>query len=223
MRFRRAAALLAATLAACSPRAPAPAPPPPVPLAPEPEPLPYTDVWTRAAGVTLLRDSASVALPYASMRLQVLRVDTADLLLVRCIVCPLPVDGRVRRGDVLYRPGDLAAAAADSLPRFVLALRDAAKRRDLTALRAVMSPAFVHAADGPDGVLEALGYWQSMAYRPVDALPPLLDRGVARVPGTDVWAAPPAFATQTGYAGLRAGFRRVGGRWQWIFLHHGGI
>jgi hypothetical protein len=221
MTFRRFATLLPlVVIAACSSPAPAPAPSP-APAAPEP--FAYADVWTRNAGVTLRRDSGSVALPYVSMRLQVLRADTAGLLVVRCIVCPMPVDGTVRREDVIYRPADLSLAAGDSLAEFVLALREAAKRRDVAALRAVMSPGFVHVPAGPDGILEALGYWQSMAYRPIEQLPALLDRGVARVPGTEVWAAPPAFGAQVGYQGPRAGFRRVGGRWQWIFLSRGGM
>ncbi|MDB4947546.1 MAG: hypothetical protein JWM27_195 [Gemmatimonadetes bacterium] len=220
--FRQCAAALASLALGCGPRAPVPPPAAPAPVAaPAPEPFPYADVWTRAPGVVLVRDSGSGVLPYASMRLQVLRADTADLLRVRCITCPVPMDGRVRRGDLVYRPADLATASADSLSAFILAFREAVKRRDLAALRAVMSPTFVHAADGPDGVLEAVSRWQEEAYRPLDALPALLDRGVAQVPGTDLWAAPPPFVTRSGYQQLRAGFRRVNGRWTWMFLVRG--
>ena len=210
--------LASALLTGCGGRVAPPVAPAP---APAEAPFPYADVWTRHGGVVLQRDSAGVTLPYASMRLQVLRVDSADLLLVRCIVCPVPVDGRVRRGEVLYEPRSPSAAATDSLAEFVLAIREAARRHDVPALRAVMAPGFVHATDGPDGVLSAVHAWEDMAFRTLDRVPGLLDRGVAPVPEAELWAAPPAFVTQTGYQQLRAGFRRVGGRWQWVFLVQG--
>jgi hypothetical protein len=210
------AALAALALTACGPRA---VPHPPVPQAPpHPPRFAYADVWTRVGGVRLERDSSAFTIPYAAMRLQVLSPDTVGGILVRCIVCAVPVDGRVHAQDVIYQPRTLADAARDSLAAFVLAVREAARRRDVPALRTVMAPAFVYAPNGPDGVLVAVGSWQDDRYATLDRVPALLDRGVAQVPGTDVWAAPPAHATRPGYQQLRAGFRRVAGRWQWIFL-----
>jgi hypothetical protein len=209
------------TLASCGPRTPPAPAPAPVPVA---APVfAHADVWTRTAGVALQRDSGeAVVVPHGSMRLQVLRADTGGMLRVRCLVCVVPVDGRVRMADVVYEPRSPAEAATDSLAVFVLAIREAARRHDVPGLRAVMSPSFVHAADGPDGILEAVGAWEAYAYRVLDRVPGLLDRGVVPVPGTDLWTAPPASAAATGYPQLRAGFRRRGTRWEWIYLLQGG-
>jgi hypothetical protein len=62
-----------------------------------------------------------------------------------------------------------------------------------------------------------------MAFRTLDRLPPLLDRGTVQVPGTDVWTAPPASAASGAvYQPLHAGFRRINGRWRFIYLLEAG-
>ena len=215
-------ALLLLASVACGGR-PAPVPPPPRPPAAPALPPPPRDVWTRDAGVRLRPDSAGVpaTLPYAAMRLEVIRADSAAFL-VRCATCRTPAVGWVPRDSVVHSPGTPAAAAGGELSEFVLAVRAAAQRRDLSALRAVMSPRFVHDPDGRDGIVEAVGDWQAERFRRLDRLPFLLDRGVATVEGTELWAAPPEFATVPGYQELRAGFRRTPqGRWEWVFYVQG--
>jgi len=209
-------------LAAC----PAPArraPSPPVapvvePPPPPPAPPPPTMVWTREAGQSLRGENSPVPLPYVGMRLEVLRSDTTELL-VRCVHCPGTPMGWIAPESVVHQPRRPLEAAQLELGDFVLAVRDAASRRDVAALRQVMSRDFVHQL-GPaeTGVLIAVGDWEREGYRDLDRLPFILDRGVVPVPGTQVWAAPPEFAARPNYADLRAGFRRGARGWEWIFL-----
>ena len=128
------------------------------------------------------------------------------------------------RESVVYLPQDPAAAARLELADFALAVRDAANRRDVEALRGVMSRDFVHTLGPVElGVLETLAQWAREDYRQLDRLPFLLDRGIAAVPGTLVWAAPPEFAYQAGYGDLRAGFRRGADGWEFVFLVRSGL
>ncbi|HEU0298559.1 MAG TPA: hypothetical protein VFR37_03875, partial [Longimicrobium sp.] len=86
-------------------------------------------------------------------------------------------------------------------------------------LRPVMSRDFVHSLGPLDmGLLETFAAWERERYRTLDRMPVILDRGVASVPGTTVWAAPPEWASIPGYADVRAGFRRGENGWEWIFL-----
>ena len=228
--MRRAAVLLLlSVLTACGApaRRPAPvAPPPPAPQAELPPPPPpivqFQSVWTRDAGAVLRTETGSVALPYVFMRLEVLRADTTDLL-ARCIHCPGVPEGWIGRESVVYHPRTPRDAARLDLGDFVLAVRHAAAQRDVEALRAVMARDFVHTLGPVDqGLLETFAAWEREAYRTLDRMPFVLDRGVATVPGTTVWAAPPDFATQQGYNDLRAGFRRGPQGWEWLFLVRGG-
>lgn len=207
--------LLVLAAAACSPRpapAPAPAPPPP-------PPFPHAQVWTREPGAVLRPDSAGApetALPYAFTRLEVLRPDSAALY-VRCVVCTPHREGWVDKERVLWEARAPALAADGDLAEFLLAVRGAAARRDLAALRPVMDGLFTHSLSGADGVVEAVGRWEQEGFRRLDRLPFLLDRGVA-TRDSSVWAAPPAWTTTPTYADLRAGFRRENDRWKWIFF-----
>jgi hypothetical protein len=216
-----AAALLLAT--ACGAPRPRPvAAPPPPPVAPD---APLTEVWTRGAGVVLAPDSAGapVTVPYAAMRLFVLRADSARLL-VRCEHCPPPAVGWVERARVVERPRTPALAANEAdLAEFAVAVREAARRRDVEALRVVMDPLFVHDLDGRDGIIQAVGDWQAEGFRRLDRVPALVDRGLTPMPHTAVWASPPAYASLDGFQDLRTGFQRVNGRWRWIFLVRGSI
>lgn len=191
---------------------------PPAP-APPPAPPGFTagEAWTREPGLVLRSDSAPTTLPYIFMRLQVLRVDSAGLL-VRCLVCPGSPTGWVDSARVAYAPAPPHEAARLALADFALAVRDAAQRGDMNTLRALMARDFVHSLSGPEGVLEAIGAWQRHRTNDLRRLPFLLDRGIVSVPGTPVWAAPPEYATRPGFADLRAGFRRGPDGWEWLFL-----
>ena len=227
---RPAVLLLLCLLAACGAPAPRPlpapppvAPPPAAVLPPAPPPIaPFQSVWTRDAGSQLRTDAGGVPLPYVFMRLEVLRADTADLL-VRCVHCPGSPEGWIGRDRVVHWARPAGEAARLDLADFVLAVRDAAARQDLEALRAMMSRDFVHSLGPLDmGLLETFAAWEREQYRTLDRMPFILDRGVATVVGTPIWAAPPEYASQQGYGDLRAGFRRGPQGWEWIFLVRGG-
>lgn len=208
-------AALSLALAACAAPRPREAPPPPPP--PAEAPFPYEAVWTRRPGTPLHADSArSDTVPHLFTRLQVLRADSA-LLYVRCAVCPRPAEGWVEKGAVVYEPTSPEAAARGEPAELLLSVRAAAERRDVQALRQVMSRHFTHSLGGADGIVEALASWEREGYRSLGRLPALLDRGVATRDGR-IWAAPPEWAERPDYLGPRAGFRREGGRWEWIFL-----
>ncbi|HEX6751286.1 MAG TPA: hypothetical protein VF092_28605 [Longimicrobium sp.] len=211
-----AAALLAA--AACVPR-PAPAPPPLPPPPPPPAAPPFTaaEVWTAQPGVVLRGDSASTTLPWTFMKLAVVRVDSTELV-VRCMACRGFPIGRVPRDRVVHEPRTPVDAAKGELADFALAVREAARRHDLEALRRVMARDFVYTLDGPEGSLEAMSAFQGRRSGDIDRLPALLDRGVVSTGGGGVWAAPPEFVTQRGYGDLRAGFRRTATGWEFAFL-----
>jgi hypothetical protein len=163
-----------------------------------------------------------VPLPFVFMRLEVLRADTADLL-VRCVHCPGTPEGWVARESVVHAPQPPGTAARLDLAEFVLAVRAAASARDVEALRGVMARDFVHTLGPIDmGLLETFAAWEREQYRTLDRLPFVLDRGVATVAGTPVWAAPPEYAADIRYGDLRAGFRRGPQGWEWIFLVRGG-
>jgi hypothetical protein len=220
--MRRAIAVaLAAALAAggCTPqpRRPAPVPTPAPPPAPAEPPFTATEVWTAQPGVVLRGDSSSTTLPWAFMKLAVVRVDSTELV-VRCMVCRGFPMGRVARERVVHEIRPLADARKLELSDFALAVRDAARRRDLEALRRVMSRDFVYSLDDSEGVLEAVAAWQGRRAGDIERLPALLDRGIVSTGGGGIWAAPPEFVNQRGYADLRAGFRRGRDGWEFIFL-----
>lgn len=207
---------------------PAPVPPPPPPVAPQVQPpapppiVQFQSVWTRDAGSQLRTEAGGVTLPFVFMRLEVLRADTTDLL-VRCVHCPGNPEGWIGRENVVHWVRSPAAAARLDLAEFVLAVREAAAQRDFEALRPVMSRDFVHSLGPLDmGLLETFAAWEREAYRTLDRMPFVLDRGVATVVGTPIWAAPPEYASELAFGDLRAGFRRGPAGWEWIFLVRGG-
>ena len=228
--MRRAAVLtLCLVLAACGgpTRRPRPAVPPPLPpplppvVAPTPVPpqiVALQSVWTRDADTFLRGETSGVRIPYIFMRLEVLRADTTDLL-VRCVHCPGAPEGWVTRQSVVHWVRSPRETRRLDLAEFVLSVRDAAARQDVETLRQAMSREFVHTL-GPleMGLLETFAAWEREQYRTLDRLPFILDRGVATVPGTPVWAAPPEYAASIGYHDVRAGFRRGSDGWEWIFL-----
>jgi hypothetical protein len=221
----RALSICALVLAsACGgPPRPAPAPPPPAPPPPPPAPVfAPAEVWTRDAGAVIQGAGFTATVPLVFTRLEVLRVDSARLL-VRCPRCPGQPIGHIDTARVAHTPTTPELAARMDLADFVLAVRDAARRRDIPALRSAMSRDFIHSLEGGEGVLEAVAAWQLRNHADVDRLPALLDRGVANVLGTAVWAAPPEYAQNLSFLDLRAGFRRGADGWEWIFLVRSGL
>lgn len=219
-RFRRLAAAALCALTACTPPPrPVPVPPPPPPPAPPPGPPPFTatEVWTAQPGLVLRVEGGDVTLPWAFMRLQVLRVDSAELQ-VRCLICRGAPTGTISRASVVHEARPPAEAARLELADFALAVREAARLRDYAALRAMMSRDFIYSLDDAEDVLEALAAWQGRRAGDLERLPGLLDRGIMSAGPGGVWAAPPEYVTQRGYNDLRAGFRRGPTGWQFIFL-----
>lgn len=221
----RTAPLVLLCLAACAPPRAAPPAPAPLPAAapapPEPAPPaiePGASVWNRDPGAALRGEAGDATLPYLFLRLAVLETDSARLR-VRCVHCPGRPEGWISRGAVVHLPLPPREAARLELADFALAVREAALARDVEALRPVMSREFTHQL-GPRelGTMETFAAWEAEGYRTLDHLPFLLDRGIATVIGTPVWAAPPAFTTTLAYADLRAGFRRGPDGWEWLFL-----
>jgi len=212
--------LITSVLAACgSPPAPASPPATPESLAPPPAPT----VWTAREGVTLTTESGDVRLPHAFLRLDVLAADSQGLR-VRCASCAEPREGVVSRDAVIYQPARPSEAARGSVAEFALAVRAAAAQRDIEALREVMSQEFSFTFGGAEGRLEALAAWEREGYRSLDRLPAILDRGVvnrwAAQPAQydELWVAPPEYLASPEYLDLRAGFRKVGGEWRWVFF-----
>jgi hypothetical protein len=173
-------------------------------------------VCTREAGLALVGERPG-SVPYLATRLEVLEV-RPDSFRVRCAVCTGAPAGWVARGAVAWEARPPAEARQGDLAEFVVALRGAAVRQEWESLRSVMARSFVHSISGPDGTLEAIGAWRSHRSADLARLPGLLDRGATLVPGTQVWAAPPEFASVRGYADLRAGFMRGSEGWEWVFL-----
>lgn len=209
--------------AGCSLLRPAPEPipmePDSVATLPEIE-FPHPTVWTAFPDVAVRGDSVVTVVPRTSTVLEVLRADSAGIL-VRCVGCPREPMGRVLHREVLHTPVEPVVAAYGTLGEFALAVRHAAARGDTAALRHVMAPDFTFSFIGQQGVAQALAGWASDDLSTLSRVPELLDHGVVLGRG-GIWAAPPEFLETLGYHGLRLGFRRtVNGVWEWLFLLRG--
>lgn len=206
-------------VAACAPH---PRALPSASLPPAAPPFPHATVWTRSAQMPLRGDSAAAGgtVPYLFTRLQVTGNDSASLR-VRCDLCVPMIEGWVSRAAVVYEVLLPEAAAGGELAEFLLAVRDAAARRDVPALRQAMSREFTSSLIMDGGALEAGARWDRGGYGDLDRLPALLDRGV-HTRGGQLWAAPPEYYLRGGYRDLRGGFRREGERWVWVFFVRGG-
>lgn len=208
---------IAAALAGASCASPSPSPPD---VAPQPRiaPFPYATVWTAAPETTVRADDRRIAIEHAFTRLDVEGWD-GQRLSVRCRVCDPEVSGTIRADAVVYGGGAPYNAADGELSEFLVALRSAAAEGELRGLRMVMSPEFTHSLDvyAGEGVEAALQVWRRAGHRYLEYLPTLLDQGVIRR-GGELWVSPPAFVTDPAYTGPRAGFRREGERWVWLFL-----
>jgi hypothetical protein len=178
--------------------------------------------WTARAAVqirTAAGQPTTVAHPFT--RFDVLDVDsTGSILLLRCARCAEPTEGWIRKEDLITEPLPLERAVEGSLAEFALALRQSAISRDLPALREVMYRDFTFSFGGGGGPADAFSRWRHEGYRSLEALPALLDHGLATDDGV-LWAAPPAFLADEDFRGLRAGFRRVENRWEWLYLVRG--
>jgi len=219
----RTAALALLALAACTPPPPRPGPPPAPAEAPaSPPPFTATEVWSAEPGLVLRGDSGSATLPWMFMRLAVVRVDSTELV-VRCMACRGFPIGRVERSRIVHQVRTPLEARGLGLADFALAVRDAARRKDIDALRRVMARDFVSTLDGPEGSGEAVAGWQGPRASDLERLGGLLDRGIVSTGGGGIWAAPPEFANQRGYSDLRAGFRRGRDGWEFSFLVRPGL
>lgn len=165
----------------------------------------------------LRTDSTAVLLPRPFTRLEVLGADSLQVR-VRCAVCPDAREGRVERAEVVFAPRSPEAAAGEGLAEFALAVREAARRHELGALRSVMAADFTFSFFGLQGADRALAAWEAERFAALDRVPELLDRGLATQDSV-LWAAPPEHFEQLDFRGLRLGFRRSAQeRWEWVFL-----
>jgi hypothetical protein len=183
--------------------------------APEPE-FVYGVVWTAGENTPLRTEYGIATIAHPLTRLEVLAADSASVH-VRCVRCPHPLEGWLDESAVVYEPTTPAEAAEGELAEFVLAVRKAALERDLAALRPIMFERFTFSFGGGGGPADAFNRWRFEGFRSLDRLPELIDRGVATHDG-EVWTAPHDFVTGEEYYGLRAGFRRTEGKWQWVYL-----
>lgn len=198
--------------------------PPPPPPEPEPEPAPVVEpfpdrfVWTAAPETSLRLEGRRTTVPHLFTRLEVMEPLPDGMLRVRCPTCEEGLEGVVSREDVVHGNAVPVLAAEEGLAEFLLAIRQAADRRDMTALRPVLSPWFTHSVEAPHGAGPAIIQWRREGYRSIDRLPTFLDRGVATRDGS-LWMSPPEFLNDPRYSGPRAGFERdEEGRWVWLFL-----
>lgn len=197
-------------------------PPPPPPAEPPQVPSPFVpaEAWTARPGVPLRAGNGLSWISHPLTRLEVLGPDSLGLA-VRCATCPGAPAGTVARDDLLFSPLSPELAARASLAEFALAVRHAAARHDLDALRLVMVPGFSFSFVGPQGREDALRTWEWTRFQQLDSVPALLDRGLATRDSV-LWAAPPEHFERLGYRGMRLGFRPgADGRWEWIFLIRG--
>lgn len=205
-------------LAACGRE---PAPPPraePAPPAMRSPAAPET-AWARI-GARLIRDGDTVALP-VGVRLAVDAIEGTQWR-VRCVGCVPPLAGLVAAAQLRTTAPPLPAAARDSLDAFLLALRRAAATRDSAALAAVLHPEIVVSFGAAAGPPSAWRHWRGPGRADLDSLPFLLDAGAVPHPqAPNLVVAPPAFAQQRDYLGLRAGIARTPAGWRLRFLVRG--
>jgi hypothetical protein len=207
-------------LAGCSTSPPPPPVAPPEPVEP-PFEFPHAYVWSGRPGIELRVDSVTTAdIPRAHTRLDVIDAD-ADGVVVRCARCAGSVEGRADWADVEWEALEPAAAAHGSISGFALAIRRAAERRDVEALRRVMARDFTYSLIGPQGREAALVVWQEEGFAALGEIARILDGGLATRDGS-LWAAPAEHLEEFGYRGYRVGFRATpDGRWEWTFLIRG--
>lgn len=181
---------------------------------------PFATAWVAGDSVALdIEGGEAVSLdPFT--RLDVVALSEGRLR-VRCDVCPDPRFGTVAVDEVVTRSLYPQPASYADLSTFALAIRSAAERRDLRALRSVMAPDFTYSFIGPQTRDAALDVWRAEGFQALDAVPGLLDSGLGTTEGR-IWSAPLEYRTDLAYRGYRVGFRRNEvGRWEWLYLIRG--
>ncbi len=141
-----------------------------------------------------------------------------ERLFVRCGSCGVEGVAEIAPAEVAYEALAPVEAAGESLGAFALAVREAARGRDLEALRPVMASDFTFSFVGVQSAELALAAWRVEGFAALDRVPELLDRGLV-TRDSALWVAPSAHLDRLDYRGLRLGFRRApAGRWEWVFL-----
>ncbi len=184
-------------------------------------PFLHTVAWSAVPNLRLDGDGGvDLWIPTLFTRLEVERTDSLGVR-VSCEVCDPAISGYATERDLVADVLPPEIAAWGTFPEFLLSIRDAAARRDLGALRPVMTPDFTSSFFGIQNPEAAFATWQAEGYASLDELPALLDQGVATRDSL-LWSTPPAFVTEIDYQGLRSGFRRLAdGRWAWLYLVRG--
>jgi len=183
------------------------------------EVFPHALGWTGSSGAQLrTAEGEPLPSPRPFTRVEVIGIDSVGLR-VRCEGCG-GVEAYADPERLLFEPLSPRDATEGTLEEFALAIRDAAARRSLESLRPVMSPEFSHGFIGTQTPESAFATWIAEDFATLDAVPALLDGGLASRDGR-IWSAPPEFVEQLGFRGLRIGFRQVEGRWEWIYLIRG--
>ncbi|CAN5732460.1 hypothetical protein BH23GEM3_BH23GEM3_18400 [soil metagenome] len=217
----RALPLLFFAAASCGGARTAPPAAEPEPLvAPAALPFAHALVWTARPGTLIRTVHGEETVRNVFVRFDVLGSDSLGLH-VRCARCPAPLEGWISREDVVFKPVSLEDAAGGELADFALAVREAAIQRDLAGLRRLMTREFTYSLEGGAGSVAAMARWEMEGFRSLELLPTLLDHGVATRDSV-IWSAPPDFLTADSFPGVRAGFRRTNGRWEWIYFVRGG-
>ena len=160
-----------------------------------------------------------------------LRWIAAVLLVVSAGACKTLVPDKDNLADRLTRTGDsemprmgekkTPAEEADptaGLEDFLSALREAVAGRDMAAIASMMTPDFGYRLDPPlegDGVFR---YWDENALWQELGL--VISEPFLPIGGFHV--APPAFVEQgSAYTGYRAGVKKIGGRWRFVYFVNG--
>ncbi|MEX2571001.1 MAG: hypothetical protein WD737_06825 [Gemmatimonadota bacterium] len=205
-------------IAGCATHAPAADPPATTPVL---EPFPHDQAWVAREGVALCPVATDASCrTRLFQKVDVLGQDSLGLV-IRCETCAPATRARLDEQDIVHTPLPPDSAATGSLAEFALAVRDAARRRDLTALHPVMATDFSFDFIGPQTPEAAFAVWRSQDFARLDQVPELLDEGLASA-GHGIWAAPPAFVDDDSYRDLRVGFRmNEQGRWEWLYLIRG--
>ncbi len=181
-------------------------------------PFLHTVAWSAVPNLRLVGyGGVDLWIPTLFTRLE---VEGNDSLGVRvwCAVCEPMIAGYATERDLVADVLPPEVSAWGTFPEFLLAIRDAAARHDLEALRPVMTPDFTSSFFGIQNPDAAFATWRADDFWSLDELPALLDQGVATRDSL-LWSTPPAFVADMDYQGLRSGFRRrADGRWEWLYL-----
>ena len=177
-------------------------------------------VWTATGNQQMLTRVGVLVVPHLFTRLDVIGRGPAGVA-VTCRVCTPMITGYLTEEDLISTADTPDAAASRDLPVFLASIREAARRRDLSALLSVMAPDFSYDFIGIQTPEAGFEGGRAEEFKTLEQVPALVDHGVT----TDdqrIWVSPPAFLHDLTYHGPRLGFRRrPDGRWEWLFLVRG--